>query len=175
MAVTFASKMGSPVTVFSHNNEKLQDSFQLGADEFIVYEQLEFSHHSKDEFTSQTESGSCEPFGNISTLLITSNEVPDLTPLFPLLARRATIVLMTIQQSPLQIPYLPFILPGHRLIASTEASRESHMRMLEFAAHHNVKPWIEEFDMDAEGIQEAFCRLEEGKMRYRGVLVRERG
>ena len=105
--------------------------------------------------------------------LITCNEVPDLEKLLPLLARRATIVLMTIQTQALSIPYMSFVLPGHRLIASTEASRENHMKMLQFAARQRVKPWIEEFPMTAEGIAKAFEKLERGEMRYRGVLVRQ--
>ncbi|GAB7359601.1 hypothetical protein MBLNU230_g6785t1 [Neophaeotheca triangularis] len=172
MAVLFASKMGSPVTVLSQREDKAVDAFKLGADEFIFPEQPDKSLHSGK--TLQTaDPAPTEPYRNISTLLITSNEVPDLTPLFPLLARRATIVLMTIQLKPLQLPYMQFILPGHRLIASTEASQENHVRMLEFAAKHGVKPWVQAFGMDAKGIREAFAELETGRMRYRGVLVRE--
>lgn len=172
MAVLFASKMGSPVTVLSQREDKAVDAFKLGADEFIFPEQPDKSLHSGK--TLQTaDPAPTEPYRNISTLLITSNEVPDLTPLFPLLARRATIVLMTIQLKPLQLPYMQFILPGHRLIASTEASQENHVRMLEFAAKHGVKPWVQAFGMDAKGIREAFAELETGRMKYRGVLVRE--
>ena len=68
---------------------------------------------------------------------------------------------------------MAFVLPGHRLIASTEASSENHMKMLQFAARKQIKPWIEEFPMTAEGVKKAFDRLERGGMRYRGVLVRQ--
>jgi D-arabinose 1-dehydrogenase-like Zn-dependent alcohol dehydrogenase len=70
---------------------------------------------------------------------------------------------------------MDFVLPGHRLIASTEASRENHLRMLEFAARNGVKPWVETFEMSEKGVKEAFERLERGGMRYRGVLVRGEG
>jgi D-arabinose 1-dehydrogenase-like Zn-dependent alcohol dehydrogenase len=43
--------------------------------------------------------------------------------------------------------------------------------MLEFAAHHNIKPQIEQFDLNESGIAEALAKLQSGKMRYRGVLV----
>lgn len=43
--------------------------------------------------------------------------------------------------------------------------------LLAFAALHDVKPIIEKFPMTREGIEESLKRLEEGKMRYRGVLV----
>lgn len=79
---------------------------------------------------------------------------------------------MTIQQESLAVPYMQFVLPGHRLIASTEASRENHIKMLEFADRHQIKPWVEVFGMDATGLKEAFEMLESGNMRYRGVLQR---
>jgi len=64
-----------------------------------------------------------------------------------------------------------FVLPGHKLIASTEASRVNHIKMLEFTGRHRIKPWVQEFPMTTDGLTEAFERLESGEMRYRGVLV----
>jgi hypothetical protein len=46
-----------------------------------------------------------------------------------------------------------------------------HGEMLEFAARHRIRRIVEEFPMTEEGIMECMERLEEGKMRYRGVLV----
>ena len=43
--------------------------------------------------------------------------------------------------------------------------------MLNFAAHHDIKPVVEKFEMSEEGIAEALGKLTSGKMRYRGVLV----
>lgn len=68
---------------------------------------------------------------------------------------------------------MPFILPGHRLIASTEASRRNHVDMLKFVAKNRIKPWIEEFPMTEEGVAAAFHRLESGAMKFRGVLVQQ--
>lgn len=55
--------------------------------------------------------------------------------------------------------------------SSLVASRGHHDDMLEFAAHHNIKPQIEQFDLNESGIAEALAKLKSGKMRYRGVLV----
>jgi alcohol dehydrogenase (NADP+) len=106
----------------------------------------------------------------IDTLLICANETPDLEAILPFLARRATIVLMSIQQKPLVVPYMPLILPGHKIIASTEASRQNHHAMIQFAARHRILPWVERFPMTEDGLKAAFDRLERGEMRYRGVL-----
>jgi D-arabinose 1-dehydrogenase-like Zn-dependent alcohol dehydrogenase len=43
--------------------------------------------------------------------------------------------------------------------------------MLRFAAIHQIRPIIEQFPMTVDGITEAMKKLEEGGMRYRGVLV----
>lgn len=170
MAVLFAKAMGCAVTAISSNDKKLEDAFQLGTDEFRVSSDINRAYTGPGK--EQSSRHEPQPM-NINVLLICSNEVPDLERLMPLLARRAPIVLMTIQQSPLTIPYMPFVLPGHRLIASTEASRENHLKMLEFAARHQIKPWTEQFPMTADGLAKAFERLESGQMRYRGVLMRE--
>nr|POE90224.1 alcohol dehydrogenase [Quercus suber] len=167
MAILFAKAMGCAVTAISTSNKlnKRDDAFQLGANE---YHSLGYPEHAL------CKTGVPSPgIGNINILLITSNTVPHLERLLPLLARRATIVLMTIQETPITLPYMAFVLPGHRLIASTEASRENHIAMLEFAARHKIKPWIQTFPMTQPGLREAFTQLEEGSMRYRGVLIRE--
>lgn len=59
--------------------------------------------------------------------------------------------------------------------ASTEASRENHIKALAFAARHGIRPWIQEFPMTIDGLAEALTQLEEGKIRYRAVLSRELG
>jgi len=165
MAILFAKAMGCSVTGVSSGSEKCEDAFKLGADEFRTASNL------ADRHTNGGVKRDPSP-QNINVLLITSNSVPQLEKMFPLLARRATIVLMTIQQDSLEIPYMSFVLPGHRLIASTEASRENHIKMLEFANRHKIEPWVETFIMDERGLRDAFSRLESGNMRYRGVLIR---
>ena len=89
------------------------------------------------------------------------------------LARMARIVIMTIQAEPLSVPYMPFVLPGHRLIASTEASRRNHVDMLRFVARHNIQPWVQTFPLTEQGLADAFATLERGEMRFRGVLAAE--
>jgi len=43
--------------------------------------------------------------------------------------------------------------------------------MLNFAATHDVKPWVEEFELSEKGIGEAVEKMKGNKIRYRGVLV----
>jgi len=177
MGIIFAKAMGCGVTAITSEPSKFSSLFELGADEVRTTDKLHLSHTQ----TNQPRDGQNPTYQttdqpqpmSIDVLLITSNAIPDLSAYFGLLARRATIVLMTIQQDPISIPYMPFVLPGHRLIASTEASHQNHFEMLEFAARHQIQPVIEEFPMTLAGVAAAFERLEAGQMRYRGVLVRQ--
>ncbi|KAG8624641.1 hypothetical protein KVT40_007708 [Elsinoe batatas] len=84
--------------------------------------------------------GVVEKIGVAVKNLEAGDRLPDWFNVLPLLDRMARIVLMTIQNKPLSIPYMPFILPGHRIISSTEASRKNHLEMLEFAARNHIKP-----------------------------------
>lgn len=69
------------------------------------------------------------------------------------------------------MPYMPVIQSGLKIQGNLVAAREIHREMLEFAAVHDIKPIIEKFPMNVEGVEKAFKRLEEGRMRCRGVLV----
>ena len=173
MGVIFARAMGCAVTAITSEASKIPSLFELGADEVRTTDMLHLSYTQTDCEDSQPQITDLPQPMSIDVLLITSNAIPDLSAYLGLLARRATIVLMTIQQDSVSIPYMPFVLPGHRLIASTEASHQNHFDMLEFAARHKIEPVVEEFPMTLEGVAAAFQRLETGKMRYRGVLVRE--
>ncbi|CAJ2511268.1 Uu.00g068930.m01.CDS01 [Anthostomella pinea] len=167
LAVLFAKAMGCGVTALSSHEGKKMDASRLGADVF--------RNASSPDQSWETPSMSvpgCREAG-INTLLICTNEVPPLEPLLPLLAPQATIIPMTIQTTPISIPFLPFILPGHRIVASTEASKQNHIDMLQFASRHRIMPAIEEFPMNNVGLREAFRKLEAGNMRYRGVLVQK--
>ncbi len=61
---------------------------------------------------------------------------------------------------------------GYNVHSSLVASRAISDDMLAFAAHHDVKPTVETFEFTEEGFAEALNKMSEGKLRYRGVLVR---
>ena len=181
IAVLFAKAMGCAVTAFSGRESKRDDAFKLGADVFRTVaapaEKVWYNPGGSGAGSSAAggsrRSRTVAAGPGINTLLVSTNEVPALEPLLPLLARRASIVLLTIQTKPLTIPYLPFVLAGHRLMGSCVATRPNHIAMLDFVARHDIRPWIQTFPMTRDGLAEAFRRLEAGDMRYRGVLVRK--
>lgn len=70
------------------------------------------------------------------------------------------------------IPLLELNWRGVRIQGSLVASRHSIRDLLEFAARKNITPTVMTFPLNPAGIEEAMQVLRDGKMRYRGVLVR---
>lgn len=60
---------------------------------------------------------------------------------------------------------------GYNIRSSLVASRAKHDEMLQFAATHDVKPWVEKFELSESGIADLVSKLNANRIRYRGVLV----
>lgn len=155
LAIQFASKMGCEVVVFSSTDSKKDEATKLGSSEFVATKSVKEIKISRP----------------IDHLLVTTSFQPDWKQYLPILAPGATIYPLTVSKDDLTIPYGPINSKELRIQGSVVAARNVLMQMLDFAAHHNIRPIIETFPMTIEGIEEAFKKLEDGKMRYRGVLV----
>lgn len=57
------------------------------------------------------------------------------------------------------------------MIGSGGAEPVSIKEMLKFCVKHDIRPQIEKFPMTKEGITQAMQKLNDGKMRYRAVVV----
>ena len=55
-------------------------------------------------------------------------------------------------------------------MTDTELIANAVEKMLEFAAKNGVKPVLEHFPFTVQGISTALKKLQDGNMRYRGVL-----
>lgn len=77
---------------------------------------------------------------------------------------------LTIAEGKLEFPYLPLIVKELSIHGSCSSSLEEIEKMLQFIVDHKIKPKIEKFPLSAKGITEAFQKLEDGSIRYRGVL-----
>jgi D-arabinose 1-dehydrogenase-like Zn-dependent alcohol dehydrogenase len=158
LAIQFAAKMGCEVVVFSGTDNKKEEAMKLGASEFYATK-------------GATELKVSKPLDN---LIITMSAQPDWKLYLPILAPGAVISPLTVDEKDLQIPYMPLLGGGIRIQGSIVAARQLHRDMLEFAAHHGIKPIIMTYPMSVEGIQDCLKTLEDGKMRYRGVLVADK-
>ncbi|KAJ9614519.1 hypothetical protein H2200_002656 [Cladophialophora chaetospira] len=155
LAIQFAAAMGCEVVVFSGTDSKKDEAIKLGAREFVATK-------------GQKELKVSKP---IDHLLVTTASQPDWNLYLPIMAPSGTIYPLTVSNDDLKVPYMGILLNGLKIQGSLVAAREIHREMLEFAAIHNIKPIVQTFPLTQDGVIDAFQRLEDGKMRYRGVLV----
>lgn len=78
---------------------------------------------------------------------------------------------LSVDSNDLKIPYMPVLVNGLRIQGGIVSSRQVHRDMLEFAAFHKIKPVKMTFPLTLQGVEDSLKTLEDGKMRYRGVLV----
>jgi D-arabinose 1-dehydrogenase-like Zn-dependent alcohol dehydrogenase len=111
----------------------------------------------------------------INRLIVTTSQMPDWDQDKSILTPRASIYPLTITEfdTKLVLPHMQFILSGWKLIGSTGSPKIVYKRMLDFAGLHSIKPMIEHFPLTKQGVVDSFKKLDEGKMRYRGVLYAE--
>lgn len=89
------------------------------------------------------------------------------------MAKGGAIYPLTVSFDKLEVPALALNMSGVRIQGSFIAARHLHRRMLDFAAYHEIKPVLQKWPLTIQGIKEAFKRLDENTMRYRGVVVAE--
>ncbi|TVY50013.1 NADP-dependent alcohol dehydrogenase C [Lachnellula occidentalis] len=157
LAIQFAAKMGSEVVVFSTTDSKKAEAMRLGATEFVATKGVSELQLS----------------GQIDHLLVTTSQQPDWKQFLPIMAPGGTIYPLSVSSEDLKMPYMPIISNELKLQGSLVAARQVHREMLEFAALHQIRPIIETFPLTVDGIVQSMEKLEEGKMRYRAVLVAE--
>jgi len=80
---------------------------------------------------------------------------------------------LTVDLAPSPVPLLSLNLKGVRIQGSLVASRHSLRSLVQFAAKKNITPTTMTFPLTTEGVEDAMETLRNGKMRYRGVLVRQ--
>lgn len=155
LAIQFAAKMGCQVVVFSGTDSKKEEAKKLGAAEFYATKGLKELNIGKP----------------IDNLIVTTSAQPDWALYLPILDAGATISPLSVSMDDFKISYMGLLSKGLRVQGSLVAARKVHNDMLEFAAFHGIKPINVVFPMTEDGIKDCLNTLEEGKMRYRGVLV----
>lgn len=155
LAVQYASKMGCRVTVYSRSANKEEEARKLGASDFQVMD--------SDSLPGRT----------VDCLLLAGAQQPDWCTILSLVRRGGVISAMTVDSSELRCPYGEILMNAIRIQGSLPATPNVQREMLGFSALHKIKPIIEIFSFNEDGINEAMAKLRQGKMRYRGVLAME--
>ena len=155
LAIQYAAKMGCQVVVFSGTDSKREEAISLGAKEFYATKGV----------------SKLENIGQIDRLLVTTSAQPNWELYLPIMAPNGSIYPLSVADGDLKLPYMPILAGGLTIVGSIVAARQIHREMLEFTAVHGIKPIIQKFPLSQEGVEAAFKQLEDGNMRYRGVLV----
>ncbi|KAJ5093139.1 Polyketide synthase enoylreductase [Penicillium angulare] len=156
LAIKLAAAMGCHVVVFSSSEAKRQEAFDFGASEYHV-------------FRAGEELKDCKP---VNHLLLCGSANVDYSSLIPLMDVHGSIYPLTVDFAPSPVPMLPMNLKGLRIQGSLVASRKTLRSLVQFAADKKIVPTTMKFSLNKEGVEEAMETLRQGKMRYRGVLVR---
>lgn len=156
LAIQFAAKMGMNVVVLSHSDSKKDEAMELGASQFVA--------------TKDAKKLDIGP-NRLDALLITASVPLEWDLYMPIIEPEAIIFPLTIDFGEFEIPRMPFVGGGMRIQGTVIAGRYEQRKMLQFAARKGVKPMVNKFKFDKQGIEEAMKTLEEGHMRYRGVLI----
>ncbi|KAM3087262.1 hypothetical protein ACMFMG_001365 [Clarireedia jacksonii] len=157
LAIQFASKMGCNVVAFSGTGNKREEALKLGATEFVVTK--------GDDKIDLNAVG-----GRLNHLFITTSVLPSWEKYIDIMAVYGTIYPLTVSSDDARFPFLPFLLKDLSFRASTGGSKLIFKQMFEFAVRHNVKPMIEKFPFNLDGIKEAEKKMNEGSLRYKAVL-----
>jgi D-arabinose 1-dehydrogenase-like Zn-dependent alcohol dehydrogenase len=161
-AIQLANKMGCEVTAFSATESKKADALALGAHHFVT--------------TNVSVGEELKVARKIDKLLVCTNTHLPWDIFTPILVGRATVFPLQIpadMSSKLSLPHMSFLMKSINVVYSTNGRHDAYDKLLAFAALHGIKPISEKFPMTREGIEEALKKLEEGRMRYRGVLIAE--
>ncbi|KAF7589225.1 hypothetical protein BBP40_004567 [Aspergillus hancockii] len=157
IAIKLAVALGCEVVVLSSSESKRAEAMEYGASEYHVF-------RSGEPLTD---------FKPVKHLLLCGSGSVDYPSLIPLMDTNGSIYPLTVAFEPSPVPMLDLLFKGVRIQGSLVASRKAIRTLLDFASRHKIIPTVMKFPLTSEGIEEAMQTLRDGKMRYRGVLVKE--
>lgn len=153
MAIQFAKALGANVTAFSSTPSKEQEAKKFGAHSFV-------SNQNPKEVEKLTDT--------FDLILCTIAEPLDWSLYLNLLRPKGTLCFVGAQSKPACFPVISLISRQKGVDGSNIGNRHDIEEMLNFAAHHGVKPQIELFPISE--VNAAIEKLRANKVRYRAVL-----
>ncbi|KAK3835237.1 MAG: chaperonin 10-like protein [Linnemannia elongata] len=146
------------VVAISTSDSKREEAKKLGATKFV---------------NSRNEEERKAVHRSIDILILTSSDKDtDWAEVIDYVANHGTVVLLALPEIPsISVPPAPLLLRHVSIAGSMSGGREITQEMLEFAAKHNVRPWITTMPMG--DINAAMKVTMDGRPRYRVVLETE--
>ncbi|KAH8916570.1 GroES-like protein [Atractiella rhizophila] len=161
LALMFAKAMGADTYALSSSDEKKSDCEKMGIDA------EHYINYSNPEATVQSHRKSFDMI--LSTASLRAGSGISLQSLFfPLVKPYGSFVIAGMPEDKLEQMYGQAFMWSISLTGTIIGSPKMIEEMLQFAAQHNIKPWIEVRDM--KDVVQALKEVEAGKPRYRYVL-----
>ncbi|CAO3656801.1 unnamed protein product [Mucor hiemalis] len=162
LALQFARAWGVHVTAISHSPNKKEEALGFGAHDFL----------SGKDLTPE----SIEKLDKYDLILDTVSASLDWDLYLSLLDRNGQFYLIGLPDSSVEIKNPTGLLVDQKAFkGSIVGGRYVVELMLEFAQRHNIKPKIEEYSFDLNGLHSAIERCDKSQTRYRAILVDESG
>ena len=153
MALQFANAWGCEVTAFTSTSSKGEEAKALGAHHVVP---------SRDSNAIRAISGT------LDMLLVTVNVSLDWPAMMATLAPKGRMHMVGAVLKPMPVMAFDLINGQNSVSGSPTGAPVTISQMLEFAARHGVKPYVEHFPL--ANVNDALARLKEGAARYRIVL-----
>ncbi|KAI8377949.1 chaperonin 10-like protein [Radiomyces spectabilis] len=158
LAIQFARAWGCHVTAISHSADKKDECMKFGAHDYLC------SKDFNDDYINK-----CEKFDYILNTVSANLPWDDY---MHLLKPNGTFCLIGIPSGSVEIKDVFTLLNQQRGVRGCVlGGRHVITKMLDFAAQHNIKPQIEEYGFNLEGLEKGIDRCKTSKARYRAVLV----
>ncbi|KAF2274228.1 putative zinc-binding alcohol dehydrogenase [Westerdykella ornata] len=159
-ALLWAKALGADyIVVIGRNSNKKDDALKLGADKYVA--------------TNDEENWVKENSRSVDLLVssASSSKMP-ISDYLSLLRVGGTLIQLGVpEDGPLSVPARSLIRTGVNIGGSLIGSPSEIREMFDLAARKQVKPWVQERPM--KDANQAIVDMEEGKARYRYVLVNE--
>lgn len=161
LTVQFAGQLGMNVVVLSTTDAKRDEALKMGATSFVVVNDQEPVPTPVDIGIGTT----------LDALVVTSSAPVNYDRYLPVLSPQAVILPLTVHFGDFKISQYQLLAKGIRVQGSVISSRAEIKKMLAFMARQDVRPQVMTFPLDKQGIERSMDALEQGRMRYRGVLT----
>ncbi|GMM36402.1 NADP-dependent alcohol dehydrogenase [Saccharomycopsis crataegensis] len=158
-AVMIAKALGAHVTVISRSDSKKEDSFKMGADQYIATNEKGWAAKHAGEFNLILNCGSSLSGIDMQSMLAVLTSAD---------GRFASISAPPITE---MCSFSPFSLMGKSISQHALGNAKEMRDLLQLCADKDIKPWIEEIPISEQGTHEALTRADNGDVRYRFVLT----
>lgn len=160
MAILFAKALGAEVTAISRSRSKYDDAKKLGADHYVATGEPEDLKNHRRTLDLIVNTGS-------------SFSKSAVTEILNLLKPRGKFVYITAPpvKEKLDVDLFQLLKNGYAIQGSLIGTIEETEYMLEFAAKHNIKPWVQTIDISEENLGDAWKKVQDGDVHYRYTMV----